>query len=102
MTSWDKKDCEINYDSWFKAVGLLNQDNYIVQQCTGKYDIDEDLIYEGDIVCIPYNMYKAVVKYSDCKFYLEPINEWIVDWDLYDEFYQYKKVGNIMEDNNET
>ena len=85
-----------------------NLDDYIVQQCTGKYSIDEDLIYEGDIVGIkmksPDKMYKAIVKYGDCHFYFVPINEneWIEDWNLIDDSYRFEIIGNIMEDNNDT
>jgi hypothetical protein len=81
---------------------------YIVQQCTGKYSINEDLIYEGDIVGIqmkdPNKMYRAIVKYGDCQFYFEPINEneWIEDWNLIDDSCRFEIIGNIMEDNNET
>jgi hypothetical protein len=90
------------------SCGLVSRvsSNYIVQQCTGKYSLDENVIYEGDIVGIqmkdPNKMYRAIVKYGDCQFYFEPINEneWIEDWNLIDDSCRLEIIGNIMEDNN--
>ena len=87
---------------------LINQDNYIVQLYTDRLDIKHDYICEGDVVGIqmkdPKKIYKAIVKYGDCGFYLDPIveNEWIEDWSLIDDNHRMEIIGNIMEDNNES
>ena len=79
------------------------QDNYIVQQCTGYKDLDGTLTYDGDN--LNYNGSIATIKFKYGCFSLYLDDKWI---NTLDEFascgdtIQYKIIGNIMEDNNDT
>ena len=50
------------------AAGIIrpvNEDDYIVEQCTGNADKDGALIYAGDIICYddtPYNAYASKIE----------------------------------------
>lgn len=72
-----------------------------VGQYTGTIDIDDKEIYEGDIVGIqmadPKEMYKAVVEFSDFRWYLKPVEEekWIEDWNFIDDSCRFKIIGTI-------
>lgn len=79
---WDKQnkchiyDIERTYDSnnetgaWsFDEV--LEDDNFIVEQCTGMKDKNERLIYEGDVVFCESGKAKGVIKFEKGSFIFE-------------------------------
>ena len=91
-----------NKNSFFD---LLNDDNYIVEQCTGIKDKNDTLIYEGDIVRVSAdalcmssicNGKLAEVRWDEgfgITFYFHFINS----ADLWNECADYEIVGNIHE-----
>lgn len=72
---------------------IIDDPNYIFEQCTGLKDKYGNLIYEGDIVCD--NEYHLEVKEQNGGFI---VTNGAVDEMLYLDLKEYEIIGTIHED----
>lgn len=96
--------CFINEDGQ-TIVPAEDQDNYIVEMCTGYMDKNEKWIYEGDIVicdrdCSPDGRIRLIrqVVWADASFKLDRlVNEKYSDLYYLEKYHNIEIIGNIHE-----
>ena len=107
--AWNKEDKQMYYDAQdtydymtgqpvifaesFSCL-LINEDTWIVEQCTGLKDKNGNLIYEGDV--IKNKTMEYVVKWENCYWIVESKNNVNIGGFL-DDFLHCEIIGNIHE-----
>lgn len=87
----------VSTSQWYEGLGNVNQDNYIIQEYTGRTDKYKVEIYEGDIIT-------GMFDFGPAGFESRTLQ---VVWNIYDSSYQWdywnlttiEVVGNIFENN---
>lgn len=78
--------------------GLLNDDNYIVEQCVGLKDKNDKLIYDNDLIMIGNKLYRVAIDDFGCRTVIldnNPFKE-VIEWsDIVKTYYFYNRVDEI-------
>jgi len=87
------------YYDFYSAYDVdLSEEELRIDFCTNKLDCNQDVIYEGDIVCSVLNgeiQYR--VKYGCGEFFLEPLKEFNGEKLSFDNSTDFCIIGNITE-----
>lgn len=78
--------------------GLLNDDNYIVEQCVGLKDKNDKLIYDNDLIMIGNKLYRVAIDDFGCRTVIldnNPFKE-VIEWsDIVKTYYFHNRVDEI-------
>lgn len=78
--------------------GLLNDDNYIVEQCVGLKDKNDKLIYDNDLIMIGKELYRVAIDDFGCRTVIldnNPFKE-VIEWsDIVKTYYFHNRVDEI-------
>ncbi len=112
--AWNKKErimhykAEQTYDTftgspriWKQSFSdVLDDENYIVEQCTGIKDANGKLVFEGDIIFINGEKWRVIWNDEDCAFFFSNLKE-VYHQPIFPDFYtmasDFEVIGDIHE-----